>query len=93
MLIPSDLVPEWLTSPNYPQLPVETQEQALAGQELPILQAPKPDVTAWPVDAPRPPFAVGSVYTFADMETRSRMLEACRQFAVGRASALRNGAA
>lgn len=29
----------------------------------------------------------------ADAETRARMLEACRQFAVNRASALRNGAA
>ena len=29
----------------------------------------------------------------ADVATRSRMLEACRQFAVNRASALRNGAA
>ncbi len=28
MLIPSDLAPEWLTSPNHPQPAVETQEQA-----------------------------------------------------------------
>jgi hypothetical protein len=31
-----------------------------------------PDVTAWPSDAPRTPFTVGGVYTFADVYGRQR---------------------
>lgn len=46
----------------------ETHQHALAGQETAIL----PDVSAWPLDCPRPPFAVGGVYTFADVYGRSR---------------------
>lgn len=29
MLIPSELAPEWLASPNYPQRPVKSQEKAV----------------------------------------------------------------
>lgn len=68
MLIPSELTPEWLTSPNYPQRPVETREQASTCAELPIER----DITAWPTDAGNPPFTVGGVYTFPDRQGHTR---------------------
>lgn len=68
MLIPSELTPEWLTSPNYPQPAVETQEQASTCVETPIER----DITAWPTDAGNPPFTVGGVYRFRDIWNRER---------------------
>lgn len=68
MLIPSDLAPEWLTSPNHPQPSVETQEQASTRAETAIQHG----VTAWPTDAGKPPFIVGGVYTFPDIYGHER---------------------
>jgi len=68
MLIPSELAPKWLTSPNYPQRPVKSQEQALALDCTPIER----DVTAWPSDVGSPPFTVGGVYTFPDRQGHTR---------------------
>ncbi len=65
MLIPSELTPEWLSASIVDTESHDTtksQEQALAGQELPIER----DITAWPTDAPRPPFVVGGVYRWQD---------------------------
>lgn len=59
-LIASDLTPEWI----YPQSATETNVDPLAGR--------KNDVTAWPSDAARPPFAVGGVYRFTDVWGRER---------------------
>lgn len=71
MLIPSDLAQnaaDMLSMNEYTSAPVETQEQPVLCDS----EAFQRDVTAWPVDAPKPPFAVGSVYTFADIWGRER---------------------
>lgn len=66
MLIPSDLAPEWLTSPDYPRAYRKSQEQPVLCDSEPFY-----DVTAMPADV-RAPFAVGGVYTFADVYGRQR---------------------
>jgi hypothetical protein len=72
-LIPRDLTQDTIQMhlmDEYTLFATQTRLQALEAPETPIQQAP--DVTAWPVDAPRPPFAVGGVYTFADVYGRQR---------------------
>ncbi len=75
MIIPHDQAQETVRmslAGEYTHSHAETNVAPLAGRELPILQAPKPDVTAWPADAPRPPFTVGGVYRFRDIWNRER---------------------
>lgn len=71
MLIPSDLAQDaarMFLMGDWANLPIETNAPPLAGQETPILSDP----CAWPTDCSRPPFAVGGVYTFADVYGRQR---------------------
>lgn len=70
MIIPHDLAQETVRmflANEYPPETVKTQEQPVLCES-----GASYDVTAWPVDAPRPPFAVGGVYTFADVYGRQR---------------------
>ena len=70
MIIPHDLAQETVRmflAGEYTPETVKTQEQPVLCES-----GASYDVTAWPADAPRPPFAVGGVYTFADVYGRQR---------------------
>ncbi len=73
-LIPRDLAVDaaaQLLANEYPHIAAKREIPAFTCDSEPILQTPKPDVTAMPADVPAP-FTVGGVYVFEDVYGRER---------------------